>query len=155
MAGRRRIPGLLMVAAALCALVTAGCGDDSPVTPGREPLVYTGQLASEGFDSYSLPLERGGTVRIEVAELTPIFLNITNLSDDADLKEVLTVGVGIGQFNDEEVCQLELRPTLAEGRSVTVLLSDDANCLAVFDSGQLPPSSRIAYTVVVTDAAKS
>jgi hypothetical protein len=137
------------------AAIFAGCGDDSPVTPGREPLSYSGRLEAEGFHSYALPLERGGTVRVEVTRLTPVWIEITALEEETVLATVLTIGVGIGAFDEEGACDLELRPNLALNRSVTVLLSENVNCLAVFDSGLLPDNSVVDYTVVVTDAAKS
>ena len=150
---RRRIPQLIGGLAAV--LLLAGCGDDSPVTPGREPLTFEGRLASAGFESHALLLERGGTVRLEVVDLTPIFIDISDLGADVDLEEVLAVGIGIGEFDEEGECLLELRPTVTQGRIVTVLVSDEIDCLAVFDSGQLPPDSLISYIVVVTDAAGS
>lgn len=146
-----RVPRCLVAVGLLAVLV--GCGDTSPVTPGREPLTYEGEIASEGFNSHELLLERGGTVRVQLVELSPIFLDISDLPPNATLEEALGVGVGIGEFNEEGTCVLELRPTLVVGRIVTVLLSDNINCLAVFDSGQLPPDSLLRYRVVVTDAA--
>lgn len=143
------------VALAVGSLVVAGCGDDSPVTPGREPLTFSGRLEADDFQSFALPLARGGTVRIQVTKLTPVWLEITNVGEETDLATVLTIGVGVGEFDDEGVCAPELRPNLALGRSVTVLLSDGINCLAVFDSNRLPNNTVIDYTVVVTDASKS
>ena len=130
-------------------LVAGGCGDSSPVTPNREPLIFTGRLASNTTDSHPLPLLRSGTIRIELTELTAIFVQID------DTAPSLALGVGIGAFDDKELCVPTLRPTFTEGGAVTVLPSSDIDCLAVFDSGRLPEESLVAYVVTVTDASKS
>ena len=99
-------------------LVAGGCADSSPVTPDREPLVFTGILASESTDSHPLPLLRSGTIRIELTELTAIFVQVEDKDDPS-----LVLGVGIGAFDDEELCIPTLRPTFSEGGSTTVLPS--------------------------------
>lgn len=130
-------------------LVAGGCADSSPVTPGREPLVFTGRLTSNTTDSHSLPLLRSGTIRIELTELTAIFVQID------DSAPSLVLGVGIGVFDDKGLCIPTLQPIFGEGSSVTVLPSSDIDCLAVFDSGRLPEGSLVAYVVTVTDASES
>lgn len=132
------------------ALIAAGCGDSSPVTPNKDPLIFSGQLASLGSDSYSLGLERSGTVGIELTELRALFVIHDPIAPSA-----LRIGVGIGSFNEDGVCIPTIRPTFWEGLKRSVLLGSEANCLSVFDNATLPPSSLVRYRVTVFDESQS
>ncbi len=134
----------LTIAVALL-LAVAGCGDSSPVTPDKEPLIFSGQLASLTSESHTLRLERTGTVSIELTELRAIFVHVQ------DLETVLAIGVGVGLFNDEEVCIPTIRPTFTKGFSRSLLITADLNCVSVFDNGTLPQEALVAYEVTLRD----
>lgn len=131
-------------------LVAVGCGDSSPVTPNKEPIIYTGELASLGTESHDLGLERSGTVSIELTELRALFVRLDSINPTP-----LRIGVGIGAFNEAGICVPTIRPTFTEGLKRTVLLGSAANCLSVFDNGTLPPSSLVSYQVTVFDESQS
>ena len=130
------------------ALAVAGCGDSSPVTPGKEPLIFSGQLASRTSESHTLTLERTGTISIELTELRAIFVHVQ------DLEAVLAIGVGIGLFDDEAVCIPSIRPTFTQGGTRSVLITEDVNCVSVFDNGTLPPDALVAYEVILRDQSQ-
>jgi hypothetical protein len=132
------------------ALIATACGDSSPVTPNKEPLIFSGQLASRGFESHNLGLERSGTVSIELTELRSLFVRLDPINPIP-----LLIGVGIGAFNSNGVCVPTIRPTFTEGLKRSVLLGSAANCLSVFDQGTLPASSLVKYTVTVFDESSS
>jgi hypothetical protein len=141
-----KLKNLNLALAFVVMLTAAGCGDSSPVTPGKEPLIYTGQLASRESNSHTLTLERNGTVSIELTNLRAIFVKVVD-----PFETVLRIGVGVGSFNDDEVCIPSIRPTFTEGLIRTVLLTRDANCVSVFDNGTLPARAVVAYVVTVRD----
>jgi hypothetical protein len=149
---RHRIKHLApLVAVTLAVLLgVAGCGDSSPVTPSKEPIIYSGQLASLGVESHELGLLRSGTISIVLSELRALFVRLDTLNPTP-----LRIGVGIGAFNEDGVCLPTIRPTFTDGLKRTVLLSSTANCLSVFDNGTLPGSSLVHYEVTILDESQS
>lgn len=65
---RMRIAGLVAVAV-MAAMGAAGCGDDNPTGPSRDPLVvnFSGSVGAGGFVSHNLTSDRRG---IATATLT-------------------------------------------------------------------------------------
>lgn len=139
-----RHPWLLPALAA--AVLLAGCGDDPVTTPGGDPLIYLGVLETGGRIEEPLVLAEEGTVRIELTDVTPIFVE---LGVEGELP-LFSLGVGLGDDSSGS-CAITFGTSLLEGESLTVLVEDTMLCLLVFDDGSLPPDAVISYTVTIED----
>ncbi len=135
--------------ALLVALTLAGCGDDSPATPDGQPLVFSGELEQGGSVSHVLNLVREGTLRLSLTELTPVLIELPPGGELGTLR----IGVGLGDISSG-TCRRTFATGLSEGQVLTVLLTDPARCLLVFDNGSLPEDAVVAYTVVVEDVTE-
>lgn len=134
---------LLGLVVALAATLAA-CGDDSPSTPGGEPLVFSGQLEQAGRVTHTLNLVREGMIRIELTELTPVLIELPPGGELGTLR----IGIGLGDLTSG-TCVRTFATGLSEGETLSVLLTDPARCLLVFDNGSLPEDAVVAYTVTV------
>lgn len=133
--------GAVLILAAL----GAGCRDDGPTTPDGQPLVFSGQLEQGETVSHVLNLVGEGSIRIELTDLTPVLIQ---LPPEGELS--LRIGVGLGDFTSG-TCQRTFGTGLSEGESLSVLLTDPARCMLVFDNGFLPEDAVVAYTVTIID----
>lgn len=130
------LPGLVLLAAGL-----VGCDESS--TEPTETLIFQGTVSTGGESFHSLTLQKEGPIRITLAELRPILLDIT-VADPA----FLGISVGIGQEVEGE-CQENVRFTLQENGLLFFSLIPQTYCLSIFDAGQLPEDATLAYTVTV------
>lgn len=145
---RRPRRSATLLCTVLLAATVAACRDKGPTTPDHQPLVYTGQLAQGGSVTHVLNLVGEGSIRIELTDLTPVLIE---LPPEGELN--LRIGVGLGDFSSGN-CVRTFGTGLSEGQSLSVLLTDPARCMLVFDNSFLPEDAVVAYTVTITDLTK-
>jgi hypothetical protein len=133
-------------AALICALLTTSAiltlGCNSSTEPD-ETLVFDGivRFSEESFHTFTLRKE--GPLKITLTRLDALLVDISVLDPS-----FLSISVGIGQEVDGE-CLESVQFGLQRGGLLFFNLVPQTYCLSVFDGGQLPEDSSLAYTVTV------
>lgn len=136
-----RIRRWLLPSLLLLGMVLTGCDDSS--TEPSETLVFEGTVRTGGESFHALVLQKEGPIRITLARLRAVLVDISVLNP-----ENLGISVGIGQEVEGE-CQENVQFTLQENGLLFFSLIPQTYCLSVFDRGQLPEDATVAYTVTV------
>ena len=140
MHARRAISGI-MLAATLA--LTAGCGTTTtpptaPSAPSTVTDTFTADLAQQGSISNVFKVNAAGEVTITLTSVTPL----------------ATMSLGVGMMtSDGTSCTSTLtQNTDARANNVAALQGTAAAgnyCVRVFDSGNIPVSTTVTYTVTV------
>lgn len=125
----------------MCGVLALGCSGSSPTDPTQN-LVLEGDLEYQGRQFHPVTPGRDGVLRIEVAELTPLLVQVGD-----NTAPVLSVGVGLGR-PVEEFCVVSASFALAVGGKLSFSLNDGEYCVQIFDTGTLPPDATIHYVVL-------
>jgi hypothetical protein len=135
--------GWLRFLAAAALAAAAGCGSSTPATapsPSAPATVtddFSGSVAQLGSENHVFTVAANGTVTITLTSLAPLATMSLGVSVwNSDGTNCLTQ---ISQNPDARTGAVALKGTAATG----------AYCVSVYDSGNVPPSTSIAYTVEV------
>lgn len=141
MSTRTRWPRLLL-AAALAALAACGSSSTSttataPTSPATTTDSFTGTVAQSGSINHVFAVAANGTVTISLTSVSPL----------------ATMSLGLAVTNSDGANCLTTITQTANARAGTVALTGTATsgnyCVRVFDSGNIPPSTDVSYTVQV------
>lgn len=136
-----RLPALLL--ALVAALAFSAC-DSSPTEITDGPLVFDGVLAEDEVLIFSFVITRSGGVRIEATSIVA--------DPPPDDGEIVSIGTGIGEFDDAGVCIVSVSANLLEGQRMALGLSEREYCLRVFDNGTLEEDETHTFSVLVAPA---
>ncbi len=143
-----RFPGAWLLAAVVIVGVALGCSDnpaptvpvdDTPPAPTTTE-TFTGTFTQSGRSQHTFTVVARGNIVLEITSLAPV--------------ETLTVGLGIGRFDEttDPPCFL-----FASDNRVVVgaeLVSSNADpgeyCFSIGDVGNVFPDATVTYTVDVT-----
>jgi hypothetical protein len=131
----------LLVAAALAA--AAGCGSSTPATaptptaPANTTEDFSGSVGQLGSENHVFTVSANGTVTVSLTSLSPLATMSMGVAvSSSDGTNCLTQ---ISQNPDARTGVVALKGTAASG----------AYCVRVYDSGNVPASTAISYTVEV------
>ncbi len=138
-------PLLKLLFGVLLAALAAGCGSDSsasttptsPSTPtGPTTENFASVLAAGGGTSRTFVVATGGAVTVQLSDANP------------DVK----VGLGVGVANvPGTICGLTYSVTTSKGAAAQITTTADIGsyCVEVFDVGNIPKNSAIAFNVTI------
>jgi hypothetical protein len=139
MHARRSIPGIML--AAVLGL-TAGCGTTTPPTAPSAPSTvtdtFTADLAQQGSITNTFKVNAAGEVTITLTSVTPL--------------ATMSLGVGMMTSDGTNCLSTLTQNTDARANNVAALQGTAAAgnyCVRVYDSGNVPVGTTVAYTVTV------
>ena len=124
-----------------------GCGSDSPTGLAEQPIILTGLLAYQGSEVLNFTLDDDEIIRIDIVELTPVLVDITN-----NPNFVPTIGFGLGTPL-EGACITTQRSAAQEGGFFIFGLNAGNYCLRLSDTGFFPEDAIVKYTLSISSSA--
>lgn len=141
-------PDLKRPVLAACVLLAAvSCSESttsSPTAPDGAPLEFTGTVGFMGSSIHDLVLVEDSLLSVTLEDLRILLFDVTQGSPTN-----LAIGLGLGQRDDQDGCQLTANFIVTEGQITVFRVSRDAYCLTIFDQGALPEDALLGYRLKV------